>query len=81
MNAVVDFIRRQPARIYGLVLAVFLLLTAYGVEFPQEAWLGVVAALLALAGGEAVQRVENRKTDNAATSTVVVRPDVPEWEP
>jgi DMSO reductase anchor subunit len=82
MSAVADFLRRNPARVYGIVAAVFLLLAAYGIDFPQEAWLGVVVAALALFGGETVQRVEDRKTATALDQPkVVVRPDVPEWEP
>lgn len=58
-------IRRNPARVLGLVSAIFLLLVAYGVEFPQEAWLGVVVAALALLGGEGAQRIEDGKTNSA----------------
>jgi 4-hydroxybenzoate polyprenyltransferase len=61
-----DFIRRNPARVYAVVLAIVVLLSAYGIDLPRDAWLGLVAALLALAGGEAVQRVEDRKTQAAA---------------
>lgn len=65
MDRFVAFVRANPARIYAVVLAVIVLLGAYGIQLPQEAWLGLVAALLALAGGEAVQRVEDRKTADA----------------
>lgn len=65
MSGIAAFLRRNPARIYGVVAAVFLLLAAYGVSFPQEAWLAVVVAVLALFGGEAVQRVEDTKTATA----------------
>lgn len=66
-----DFIRRNPARIYAVALALIVLLGAYGIDLPQEAWLGFLAAALALAGGEVVQRVENTKTLAAS------RPDEP----
>ena len=61
-----DFIRRNPARIYAVALAVVVLLGAYGNTLPQDARLGLLVALLALAGGETVQRVENAKTAAAS---------------
>lgn len=65
MSRVVEFLRNQPARVYGLAVAVLALLTALGVVVPVGPVLGVVAALLALFGGEVVQRVENRKSIEA----------------
>lgn len=64
MSRVLAFVRANPARVYAVAVAVVALLIAYGVNVPDE-WLGLIAVVLALAGGEAVQRVENRKTDTA----------------
>ena len=60
-----SFVRANVVRIYALAVAFFLLLAAYGIDLPQEAWLGLVAAILALIGGESAQRVENAKTEKA----------------
>lgn len=60
------FVRLHPARVYGVAVALLVLVKAYGIDLPQEAWLGLLAAVLVLVGGEAVQRVEDRKTDQAA---------------
>ena len=59
------FIQRQPARVFAVVVAVLTLLAAYNIDLPQEAWLGVVGAVLALVAGEGVQRVEDGKTEAA----------------
>lgn len=68
MSSLLAFVRGNVVRIYAVVVALFLLLAAYGVDLPQEAWLGLVAALLALAGGEGAQRVENAKTAAAGAA-------------
>lgn len=59
------FLKQNPARVFALAVALVTLLVAYGIDLPQEAWLGVVAAVLALFGGEVVQRKENAKTEAA----------------
>ena len=59
------FLKQNPARVFALAVALVTLLAAYGIDLPQEAWLGVVAAALALFGGEVVQRKENAKTEAA----------------
>lgn len=64
MNAVVEYLKKNPARVYALVVAVLALVGVW-VALPVPEILALVAALLALAGGEAVQRVENRKTNDA----------------
>jgi hypothetical protein len=61
----VRFLKTHPARVYALAVAVLGLLTAYGVHVPEAQVLGVLAAVLGLAGGEAVQRVEDAKTRDA----------------
>ncbi|MCB5179514.1 hypothetical protein [Streptomyces antimicrobicus] len=58
-------IKKHPARIYALALAVLGLVAAYGINVPQAQVLAVVAAVLGLVGGEAVQRVEDAKTADA----------------
>ncbi|MFF0481063.1 hypothetical protein [Streptomyces sp. NPDC004435] len=57
--------KTHPARIYSLAVAVLGLVAAYGVEVPKAEVLGLVAAVLGLAGGEVVQRVEDAKTRTA----------------
>lgn len=59
------FLKQNPARVFALAVAVVTLLVAYGIDLPQEAWLGVVAAVLALFGGEVVQRNSNAKVEAA----------------
>lgn len=60
-----SFLKTQPARVFGVVVAIITLLSAYGVDLPSEAWQGVVIAILALFGGEVVQRTESAKTEAA----------------
>ncbi|MBK3559304.1 hypothetical protein JHN55_22815 [Streptomyces sp. MBT56] len=62
------FLKTHPARLYSLAVAVLGLVTAFGVHVPEAQVLGVVAAVLGLAGGEAVQRVEDAKTRDALLS-------------
>lgn len=59
------FFKAHPARVYALAVAVLGLVAAYGVHVPEAQVLGVLAAVLGLAGGEAVQRVEDAKTRSA----------------
>lgn len=58
-------LKSQPARVYALAVAVLGLVAAYGIDVPQPQVLAVVAAVLGLAGGEVVQRVEDAKTRDA----------------
>jgi hypothetical protein len=59
------FLKSHPARVYSLAVAVLGLVAALGVHVPEGQVLGVVAAVLGLVGGEAVQRVEDAKTRDA----------------
>ena len=59
------FLKQNPARVFAAVTALLVLLAAYGIDLPQEAWLGLVAAVLALFGGEVVQRNSNAKVEAA----------------
>lgn len=61
-----NFLRQHPARVYALVVAVLGLVGVFVAGLPVSPILAVVAAVLALFGGEAVQRTENAKTDEAA---------------
>jgi hypothetical protein len=61
----VKALKSNPARVYALAVAVLGLVAAYGVHVPSAQVLGVVAAVLGLVGGEAVQRVEDAKTRDA----------------
>ncbi|MEE1835767.1 hypothetical protein [Streptomyces sp. SP17KL33] len=56
-------IKAHPARIYALVVALLPLVAHFLPNVPTEAVLGAVVAVLGL--GEAVQRTENTKTDDA----------------
>ncbi|MEU8780052.1 hypothetical protein [Streptomyces sp. NPDC048637] len=58
-------LQTHPARVYALAVAVLGLVAALGVHVPEGQVLGVVAAVLGLIGGEAVQRVEDAKTRDA----------------
>lgn len=60
-----SFIKAHPARIYAVVVAVLALAADYGLKLPSGHIMGVIAALIGLVGGEAVQRVENAKTADA----------------
>jgi hypothetical protein len=60
-----NFVKTNPARLYALAVAVLGLVAALGVHVPEGQVLGVVAAVLGLVGGEAVQRVEDAKTRDA----------------
>lgn len=59
-----QFITTHPARLYAIVAALVALVAHYVPNLPVVLVLGLAAALLGT--GEAVQRTENRKTDNAA---------------
>lgn len=67
MDAVIEYVRRNSARVYAVVVAVMALVLHYAPNLPGDLALGVVAAVLALFAGEKVQRVENRKTNEAKT--------------
>jgi hypothetical protein len=58
-----EFIKKHPARLYALVVALLPLVAHFLPDVPTEAVLAVVAAVLGT--GEAVQRVENVKTEDA----------------
>lgn len=58
-----ELARRHPARLYSIAAAAVALIATYVHDLPQEAILGLVAALLG--AGEATQRVENSKTREA----------------
>lgn len=75
-----DFLKANPARVFAAVTALFVLLAAYGVALPQEAWLGLVAAVLALFGGEVVQRKEDAKTEAALWTDPLEAGDVGDHE-
>lgn len=66
MNRVTDYLRNNAVRVYGFLVALVALIVHYVPNLPSDLVLGLVAAVLALFGGEAVQRVENRKTVEAA---------------
>lgn len=63
-----NFVKTHPARVYALVVAVLGLVASLGVHVPEGQVLGVLAAVLGLLGGEAVQRVEDAKTRDALLS-------------
>lgn len=56
------FLKKYPARVHALAVAVLGLVAAYGVDVPEAQIMGLVTAVLGLAGGEIVQRVEDVKT-------------------
>lgn len=58
------YLRQNPARVYGFAVAALALVSVY-FTVPTEPILGLVAAALALFGGEAVQKAENSKTEAA----------------
>lgn len=58
MTAVLAYLRREPARITGLVIAVIALAGAFGLGLSEEQTAAVVAfvgAALAIAGAEATR--------------------------
>lgn len=57
-----DFLRKNPVRIFAVAVAILALLGAYGVKLPVEEIQGLISALLFLVSGEIVQRVEDKKT-------------------
>lgn len=67
MHTAIEYLRRNTARVYAVVVAIMALVLHYAPNLPGDLALGVVAALLALVAGEKVQRVENRKTAEAKT--------------
>lgn len=60
-----NFIRKNPARIYAVAVAAIPLLLLLVPSLPVASVLSLVAAALALFGGEAVQRTEDSKTVTA----------------
>ncbi|MFD7591728.1 hypothetical protein ACFV6D_01675 [Kitasatospora sp. NPDC059812] len=59
------FITTHPARLYAVLVSVLALVAHYVPELPGALILAVAAAVLGT--GEAVQRVENAKTNEAGT--------------
>lgn len=66
------FLLSNPARVAALVVAVIPVLHSLGVSLPEQEAVNVVLAALALFAGEAVQRVENAKTDEALRTPTAV---------
>ncbi|MFD4538341.1 hypothetical protein [Streptomyces bauhiniae] len=62
---IVEFAQKHVARIYTVAVAVLALVAHFVPSIPSALILGVVAAVLGT--GEAVQRVEDRKTLAAYT--------------
>lgn len=60
---ILELAREHPARLYSIAAAAVTLVALYVPGLPQEAILGLVAALLG--AGEVTQRVENSKTAEA----------------
>ncbi|RST07928.1 hypothetical protein EF910_05685 [Streptomyces sp. WAC07149] len=60
-------LKRNPAKVMGVVTAVLALAAVYIPGLPQEAILAVVAAVLF--GGHQVQRIEDQKTEEALAET------------
>ncbi|MFJ4794008.1 hypothetical protein [Kitasatospora purpeofusca] len=60
-----NFVKTHPARLYAVLVAVLALVAHFVPELPGALILAVAAAVLGT--GEAVQRVENAKTNEAAT--------------
>ncbi|MFE2409835.1 hypothetical protein ACFXDE_15980 [Kitasatospora sp. NPDC059408] len=58
-----NFIKNHPARIYAVLVSVLALVAHYFPDLPGALILAVAAAVLGT--GEAVQRVENAKTNEA----------------
>ncbi len=70
MRALLEFTKRHPARVYGVITALVALLAHFLPTLPVALVLGVFAAILL--GGESVQRVENVKSDDAAEKAAVI---------
>ncbi|MFE7113952.1 hypothetical protein ACFU99_00785 [Streptomyces sp. NPDC057654] len=60
----ITFVRRHPARVYGVVTSLLALIATYVPHIPQDAILALVGAILW--GGGAVQRCEDDKTRKAS---------------
>lgn len=74
------FLKANPARVFAVAVAITALLTAYKIDLPSDAWLGLVAAVLALFGGEVVQRKEDAKTEAALWTDPLEAGDVGDHE-
>ncbi|MEU3713608.1 hypothetical protein [Streptomyces catenulae] len=61
-----EFVQKHAARIYTVAVAVLALVAHFVPSLPSALILGVVAAVLGT--GEAVQRLEDRKTQAAYTT-------------
>ncbi|MGW5531894.1 hypothetical protein [Streptomyces xanthochromogenes] len=60
-------LKKNPAKVMGVLTAVLALAAVYVPGLPQEAILAVVAAVLF--GGHQVQRIEDQKTEEALAET------------
>lgn len=65
-----NFVATHATRLYAVLVAVLALAAHYVPSLPSALILGVAAAVLGT--GEAVQRVENRKTANALETAGIV---------
>ncbi|MEV0443909.1 hypothetical protein AB0I84_02210 [Streptomyces spectabilis] len=62
-----DELKKNPAKVMGVVAALLALAAVYIPGLPQEAILAVVAAVVV--GGHQVQRFEDQKTEEALAET------------
>lgn len=67
-GALIAFTRQHPARVYSVAASALALIAVYVPGLPSDSILALVAALLW--GGSAVQRCENRKTQEAADKSI-----------
>lgn len=60
-----NYVSKHAVRLYGVVVSLLALVAFYVPALPSDLVLGLVGAVLTLVGGEAVQRIENRKSREA----------------
>ncbi|MEU0171590.1 hypothetical protein ABZ214_40120 [Streptomyces iakyrus] len=73
LHALADFARTHSTRLYAIATAALSLIAYYVQDLPTGLILALIAAVLGT--GEAVQRVEDRKTTKALLQAPPLRPD------
>lgn len=79
----IEFVKNNPAKVLGVVSAIFLVLAAFGfkiAEDQQAAILTFLTALITLVGGQVVQGVEDTKTLDALLTEPPVFEEIEDWD-
>ncbi|WEB38778.1 hypothetical protein MOV08_05305 [Streptomyces yunnanensis] len=72
MNALIDFLKKNPVRIKAALVSVLALFSDFISPDLQGKIVSLVMLAVSILGGEIAQRVENKKTNDARLSDIPV---------